>query len=399
MGSEMCIRDRSEAKAGVVDIQVTKVGVLWRKGTKKNKTRSPWREWGVILTGAQLYFFKNVSWVKNLMQQHTTHQRHAVPPSPVIFTPPIEDFRPDSLAKIDDAVALLDSSYTRHKHAFSLVRQGGEEEVFLADNEAELNEWLALINYAAAFRSAGVRIRGFIGASDGDLQPPGMRRLDSSGTLRSIRSGPVSPAYQNRMNPQLARQIMALRRKQMVQRIAEAELKMADMSKQLEGLLRNARHLQVLAPIQPRTRELIMHSAARMDAMLKWVRRDIWRTKCYKEILSMDALEDAEDVVAQSAKIRPLSMIQDANDRRKSFQGGLAAASPPRTPTSPRLSLHARTQSTAQTDAGDEDVFRTPPESAGQTRSPRSETGPAAVRGSGKSPPSRSRHCPFCLMS
>ena len=317
--SQALLDNPKEAKPGVVDIQVTKVGILWRKATKKQKARSPWREWGVILTGAQLYFFKNVSWVKTLVLQHNAHQRHAASPTPVVFRPPLEEFRPDALLKIDEAVALLDSSYTRHKHAFTLVRQGGEEEVFLADNDGELNDWLALVNYAAAFRSAGVRIRGFLGIVDGDLQRPGVERLASSNTVRTVtpHNEHNSPSNNNgghhsAMTPQLGRQIMALRRKQMIQKIAEAEMKMTDMSKQLEGMLRNARHLQVLAPIQPRSREVIIHAAAKMDAMLKWVRRDIWRTKCYKEILSMDALEDSEDVIAQSA----LSLIHISEPTR-----------------------------------------------------------------------------------
>ncbi|GAB7340122.1 hypothetical protein MBLNU457_6606t1 [Dothideomycetes sp. NU457] len=368
--SQATVENPAEAKPGVVDIQVTKVGILWRKGTKKQKARSPWREWGVILTGAQLYFFKNVSWVKTLMHQHNTHQRHAVPPSPVVFKPALEDFRPDALLKIDEAVALLDSSYTKHKHAFALVRQGGEEEIFLADNEDEQNDWLTLINYAATFTSAGIRIRGFIGVTDGDFQSPGMKRLDSSGTVQSIKSLRASQSgYPTRMNPQLARQIMAMRRKQMIEKMAEADIKMADMSKKLESMLRNARHLQILAPIQPRSREVVIHATARMDAMLKWTRRDIWRTKCYKEILTMDALEDSDDVIAQAAKMRPLSMLADPSNKEPIVRDQLTATtSPPRTPTSPKV-FGERTLSLSQTDMED-DVFKTPPESASKPQTP-----------------------------
>ena len=370
--SQATVENPAEAKPGVVDIQVTKVGILWRKGTKKQKARSPWREWGVILTGAQLYFFKNVSWVKTLMQQHSAHQRHAVPPSPVVFKPALEDFRPDALLKIDEAVALLDSSYTKHKHAFALVRQGGEEEIFLADNENEQNDWLTLINYAATFRSAGILIRGFIGVTDGDFQSPGIKRLDSSATVQSIKTlrAAGQSSYPTRMNPQLARQIMAMRRKQMIGKMAEADIKMSDMSKKLESMLRNARHLQVLAPIQPRSREVVIHAAARMDAMLKWTRRDIWRTKCYKEILAMDALEDSDDVIAQAAKMRPLSMIADPSnkDPRTSLQLP-TTTSPPRTPTSPK-EFHRRTLSVEEVEHMDDDVFKTPPESATRLQTP-----------------------------
>ncbi|KAH0239034.1 hypothetical protein KCU71_g24315, partial [Aureobasidium melanogenum] len=114
----------SESAIGLVDLKVTKVGVLWRKSTKRKKTRSPWQEWGAILTGSQLYLFKNVTWVKGLMSQHHSHVKQEGTNAPVIFKPPIQDFKPDALIKTDDAVALLDRSYLKHKDAFTLVRHG-----------------------------------------------------------------------------------------------------------------------------------------------------------------------------------------------------------------------------------------------------------------------------------
>ena len=42
-----------EMQPGIIDIKITKVGTLWRKAAKKKKARSPWQEWGAILTGSQ----------------------------------------------------------------------------------------------------------------------------------------------------------------------------------------------------------------------------------------------------------------------------------------------------------------------------------------------------------
>ena len=78
----------------------------------------------------------------------------------------------------------------------------------------------------------------------------------------------------------------------MVQKIAELEKGVTDANRQLEGMLRNGRHLLVLAPIAPKTREDIIHAAARADAMIKWLRRDIWRMKCHRDILALDARLD-----------------------------------------------------------------------------------------------------------
>ncbi|KOS17329.1 Protein transport protein sec73 [Escovopsis weberi] len=140
---------------GIVDIKVTKVGLLWRKDVKKRKTRSPWQEWGAILTGAQLYFFRNTSWVKNLMHQYESHIKAGHDGIPLTFKPPLEEFKPDALMSTDGAVALLDTTYKKHKHAFIYVMQGGLDEVLLADDEHELNDWVAKLNYAAAFRTSG----------------------------------------------------------------------------------------------------------------------------------------------------------------------------------------------------------------------------------------------------
>src|SRR5690606_23053941 len=65
-----------ETPAGIVNIKITKVGTLWRKDAKKKRTRSPWQEWGVILTGSQLYFFRNLSWIKGLIEQYEKHQKN-----------------------------------------------------------------------------------------------------------------------------------------------------------------------------------------------------------------------------------------------------------------------------------------------------------------------------------
>lgn len=355
-------RDNPEGtKPGVVDLKVTKVGVLWRKSTKRKKTRSPWQEWGAILTGSQLYLFKNVAWVKSLLAQHSQHVKHGNHSSPVIFKPPISDFKPDALIKTDEAVALLDASYIRHKNAFTLVRVGGEEEVFLADNESELQEWLALVNYAAAFRSAGVRIRGFIGTTGIEPSSPITRRLDSSHSLDTLSAQNRDiAAYQHSMSPQLARQIMAARRLQIISRIGEAERELGEASQKLDDMLRNARHLQIMAPIQPRTREGVVYAVAHMDAMLKWTRRDIWRTRCYKDILSLDLKEDSDAVIAQSLKMDVPTingpLRRDTVDRQKSRTSS-SALSPPATPQSPRPGT-----TSSGTELMSEDVFKTPPE-------------------------------------
>lgn len=283
----------AEAHPGVVDIKITKVGLLWRKDMKKKKARSPWQEWGAILTGSQLYFFRNAGWVRGLMNQSSAHHKNGLAGSPCVFKPPLEQFKPDVLMSTEDAVALLDSSYKKHKHALVFVRHGGFEETFLADSESEMNDWLAKLNYASAFRSAGVRMRGLIGGQYDGQRTRAMRRMDSDSTTQSIQSptGEVTIS-RGRIDPLLAQQIQEARRQIMVHKIAEAEEKLDATCKQLDVHLRNARHLQILAPIQNKSREQLILAAGGMAAKIKWVRMEMWRTRCHKDILALDLEEE-----------------------------------------------------------------------------------------------------------
>ena len=280
------------AHPGVVDIKITKVGILWRKDTKKKKARSPWQEWGAILTAAQLYFFRNTTWIKGLMHQHDSHHKHGYAGAPVTFKPPLEQFKPDVLMSTADAVALLDTNYRKHKHALVFVRHGGFEETFLADNENEMNDWLAKLNYASAFRTTGVPMRGLPGVVNESQRNRTVRRLDSSTSSQSSIRNNGNPTLNVKGDIELAHQIQAARRQIMAQKIAEADAKLADANKHLEKHLRNARHVQILAPIQVKTREQVVLAAGGMAAKIKWMRMEIWRTRCHRDILVMDLEED-----------------------------------------------------------------------------------------------------------
>ncbi|QSZ37752.1 hypothetical protein DSL72_008851 [Monilinia vaccinii-corymbosi] len=338
--SEKTVTNPEEAQAGIVDIKITKVGLLWRKDAKKKKTRSPWQEWGAILTGAQLYFFRNTTWIKSLMHQHESHIKQGHDGSPVIFKPPLEHFKPDALMSTDDAVALVDSTYKKHKHAFIFVRHGGFEETFLADNEDEMNDWLAKLNYAAAFRTAGVRMRGVVGGNYEGQRNRGIRRLDCPNeSARSIQtpSGEVSIAS-GKIDHKMQDDILAARRQIMLQKIAESEEKLTVAVKQLDSQLRNARHLQILAPVQPKTREQVLSAAARMAAQLKWGRMEIWRLKCHRDILILDLDEEkyAEagfEQKTESSGDAPIS-ARSTLHRLKSKASSLTPRGAPKSPTS-----------------------------------------------------------------
>ncbi|CRG90546.1 Protein transport protein sec73 [Talaromyces islandicus] len=284
-----------DSHPGLVDIKVVKVGLLWRKDPKKKRGRSPWQEWGALLTSSQLYFFRDLSWIKSLMAQYENQHKRAK--LPVVFRPPVADFKPDTIMSTSDAVTLIDADYKRHKHAFLFVRHNGLEETFLANSDADMNDWVAKLNYAATFRTTGVPLKATVGARYEGRRHQKAIRMNSisseSSQTQSQAQTETQPAHKDYVDPHLAEEMSAARQQLMAQRITEADEKLSDCQKQLDDLLRNARHLQLLTPVHTRARENVILAAGRMSAKLKWVRFDIWRTKCYRQFLALDlGLED-----------------------------------------------------------------------------------------------------------
>ncbi|KAJ4306512.1 hypothetical protein N0V88_001316 [Collariella sp. IMI 366227] len=365
--TEKTATNPEEAHPGIVDIKITKVGLLWRKDVKKKKTRSPWQEWGAILTGAQLYFFRNTNWIKGLMHQQKDHLRKGHDSDPCVFNPPLEEFKPDALMSTDGAVALMDSSYNKHKHAFVYVRHGGFEEVLLAEDADDMNDWLAKLNYAAAFRTSGVRMRGVVG---GGYEGQGRRAIRGSGSdnvqVIQTPSGEVM-VTRSRIDHKMAQDILAARRDIMHQKMADADEKLKEAEATLESQLRNSRHLQILAPISPKTRESMLLSAARMAAQLKWTRMEIWRLRCHRDILEMDLEEERQllglpPIPRIDASPKPLTKEEsNISQISASHQG----------PQSP-IMTRSSTVVTARTDDDESspvtEAFQTPPTTATVSR-------------------------------
>ena len=283
--TQATISNPGEAQAGIVSIKITKVGLLWRKDPKKRKAKSPWQEWGAILTDSKLYFFKDIGWVKKLMSQSETYLKSAVQSSPLVFRPPLTSLDPDALMSMDDAVALLDTSYKKHKNAFVFIKHGGFEEVFLANSESDMNDWIGKLNYAATFRTAGVRMRGILASNNEGRHLP---RKDSD---FSTKSGEM-PQKERKADAQMAWEIMFYRRQLINERMSDFDERIAGAQKELDNLLRNARHLLLLLPIQQKTREALVLAAGRMSAKLKWTRVELWRTRTHRDILAKDLDEE-----------------------------------------------------------------------------------------------------------
>jgi hypothetical protein len=87
------------------NITVTKSGILVRKdeageGGKRAQNRK-WREWSVVLTGSQLLFFRDATWVAEFLSDDQRRE------------PPASLLRPDELLSVRGAVAVYDREYLK----------------------------------------------------------------------------------------------------------------------------------------------------------------------------------------------------------------------------------------------------------------------------------------------
>ena len=296
------ISNPTDALPGVVDIKIVKVGILWRKDPKKKKTRSPWQEWGAILTLSQLYFFRNTSWVKGLVQQSETHQKQGNKAVSVVFRPPLEEFRPDFVMPTISGVAVLDSSYRKHKNAFFFARQSDPfDEVLLAENDAELNDWIGKLNYAAAFTTANIVMRPPREPSRKSSRNQILRGQNSGSLKGGERS--VSLPAQLAEGPQADTPLdaRALRRMALEQRIRTTETASKEAQEQVNDFLKTGRHLQILVPFPSKTRQDLEEVGKRIARDLRWARYRICHLKCMKEILSSELADDDTEVAANGS--------------------------------------------------------------------------------------------------
>jgi len=58
-----------------------------------------------------------------------------------------------------ESVAVYDRAYTKYPHVFRLVCPKGHQYLFQAESEDEMNDWITKINYAATFKSIGLKMR------------------------------------------------------------------------------------------------------------------------------------------------------------------------------------------------------------------------------------------------
>lgn len=335
-------------------LKIAKIGILTSLERKKNKSiKSSWRSWGVFLTLSRIYFFRDVNWVRGLMDQLnasvSADEKKAAASGngqhfPFVFYPPIQGFHADEVMLTNDTIALLDGSYIKRRHAFVIVAKGGEQDWFLADSQVEMNDWITKLNYASALNTSGAKLQGVELKENGN---PMMRHLVGSlnPNTRSNPSSPVIGSYpsspkqtppelsaserasalfsslfyddgsvKNRLSDaavissimedtstfEFALEVSEGRYRVLGNKIAELQEELYILTQQIDTDYRTAKHLSILTPILPRTRESLIAAAVAMTTKIDSLRVEAMKIRCYREILVKEL--DSERVVIDLLK-------------------------------------------------------------------------------------------------
>ncbi|KAK9239813.1 hypothetical protein V1525DRAFT_424267 [Lipomyces kononenkoae] len=333
-------------------IKVAKIGVLTSLERKKKKSsKAHWRSWGVVLTLSRVYFFKDVNWVRGLMDQldATMAADEKAEPghqAPYLF-PPIQGFHADEVMSTQSMIALLDRSYTGRRHAFVMIAKGGVQDWFVADSEGEMNDWITKLNYAAALNSSGANMQGVEKSADGnpDLHHlvdiltalhtglPSMMRSPANeksnvvfsslfyndGNLQSLISNVISMRSDEETVIEFALQVSERRRDALESKVRELEDKLFSQTQELDADYRTAKHLSILTPIMSRSRDSLILSAGMVAAKMDWLRIEVMRTRCFREILVKE-LDSEREMIALLKK--QLAALQKSSMRGDEKMGG-----------------------------------------------------------------------------
>lgn len=301
---------------GVVDIKVVKAGFLHKA---EGKRKNVWKEWGVILTVSQLYFFKDTTWFRNNI---INQQADVSIPSDALKTTPesvnevdnaqpdatathrfTDGFVPSSVISTTDMVALLCEDEPRQQGSFLLASKGGTTEWY-SGPEADIMDWMLKINFAAAFHTF------FVASISHSLTHRILGELESRSGVHDTSSSSLNP-LKSEISKDFFESVRKLkvdhfsRKYNIEHKLGQINTKLSVIDDQLEEHKRVGRHLKLLAPIQQRTREAVFLAAATLTAVLKWKWLERRKLLCYKEYFEMDHLLESEICASLGSMVLP----------------------------------------------------------------------------------------------
>lgn len=172
----------------------------------------------------------------------------------------------------------------------------GRQFLLQAESEMQRNEWIAHVNYASAFKTAGIRMRlgsisdtaavttrrtilssSSLGEGNCDNQPRSPRRSSVSQSPSSVTRASMDsePGVQSRSRIVLSK-------------IRELESKIKTTREQLNSEIRVVRNIAVLTPFQRSTRDRLQNSVVSLARRVRQLRLEIVRLTCYRDVLQAD---------------------------------------------------------------------------------------------------------------
>ncbi|KAF9180298.1 hypothetical protein BGZ51_006242 [Haplosporangium sp. Z 767] len=270
------------ADSSCAELKIVKYGILIRKidieHGKKSAVRG-WRDLGVILSGSQLLFFTDLAWFQQQRSSQVGFNPQAPPEADGYFAtelgygnPPL----PQALISTSDSIAVVDSSYQKYPHVFRLVCPNGKQYLFRAESEREMNDWMAKINYASAFKTAGIRLRCYRVTWASDV----VWIKDEQGRHQLRRRQYSHPSSRPEMLDGRAQLIQA--------KLKDIDRQINTCSASLAAELRLARGLEVMIPLQNTTRQKIVQSATVVGKRLRHLMLERTKLDCFRTILERD---------------------------------------------------------------------------------------------------------------
>lgn len=175
---------------------------------------------------------------------------------------------------------------SKHPYTFRLVLRTGRQLLLGAESEQQMNEWIAHINYASAFKTAGIRMRTF---SSHEAE-----RTVTQNSINRENTGSPSSSYRERSSPSGTRRDQS--RLGIVRvKIDELEEKISTTQAQLDAEMRYVRNLAVLAPFQRSTRERVQAAIINLSRNIRRLRLEVIRWTCHRDVLAADLAAEMND--------------------------------------------------------------------------------------------------------
>ncbi|OZJ04383.1 hypothetical protein BZG36_02403 [Bifiguratus adelaidae] len=172
----------------------------------------------------------------------------------------IANLRPFQIISLADCICVFDHSYTKYPNAFRLVSfKDGQEFLFRANNELDMNNWIHDINYAAALKSAGVRLRG-------------------------------SHFKAGRKSAHSDQNELLKREENLKKALNDIDASIERKSQSYRLHLRIRANFLILIPLQRSTRDKIHEYAEKVSKALKYERLQLQKLFCYRDVLQKELL-------------------------------------------------------------------------------------------------------------